>query len=517
MKNLMDAEIIDSVGIEIEFSCFDRQNHAILKTTQKQLPQYKLVHDASCETPATYLHGTSLPIELQGENDEKLLSPLLRHTIIGGEIISPIRHSNSPEWVKEVYKLCDLLWEFGETEESKRDSLHIHVNVSQSIPLYALKNLLKLTASLEAIMFRLAGMGRENRGEENNYCFCRPYLGNGPPVLRMKIANKAGDGYEMINVPIVNFDDLMNSETKRDFFDRFGDSINHAEHRRRYVTQRYMVVNFYPVLTQGSFEFRPANKTLNPEYIIAWTNFCKAFVEKAFTTKDTESLENIQRPLYENRDISYEEFLHALSYLPINDEDTMYVLSEIWTKSPTPKFDNVWRFTHLRDPTYYRRGARYIPEPLRKNIKIEDAVFLDIHHFEHVPRREREGRGIRLERNAIRNVGINNEPPMPDVNVVRVNQNDYRALAFEVPMDQISPDFEGIYGEDGIDITFIRIAADRVRLIIFDNDNEAQQEYLVSDNYANFLDLPWIIRQYLNGIALERITPNRVVAEREEM
>ena len=214
-----------------------------------------------------------------------------------------MRHSGDKEWIKEIYNVVDVLEQYGEDESSERDAFHVHVNVSQSIPLFAVQNLLKSTLILEAILFRLGGMGRGNRGEINNYCFSRPFLGNGPPVIQQKWKNGV-----ISNIPICDTMKMLNAETKEDFFNYFGDSLNWARNHTRYVTQRYMCVNFYPILLQGSFEFRTANKTLNPEYIIAWTNFCKAIVDKSFTSRDEESYEKIYRPLYENREIPIDEF-----------------------------------------------------------------------------------------------------------------------------------------------------------------------------------------------------------------
>lgn len=365
-----DKELIESVGIELEFSNVDRDSHIFKNHLMKNLPSYKDVHDASCESPIITLGN--YPITIDDREDFIKIKNLCKKTIVGGEIISPIVYSSSPEWIKQVYSLCRILKDFGETEDSSRDSFHVHINVTRDIPLYALKNLLRLEGNLEAILFRLGGLGKINRGIENNFCYERPFLGHGPPVVVVK-----RNAY-----PICVFDDMMKAKTKVDFLTRFGDSYfwGNGGKKQKYIAVRYMALNFYPISYQGSFEFRTANKTLNPEYLLAWTNFCKAFVQKAFFSKTEESFEKIQRPLYENREISLGEFRNAISYLDSLDNDTIEILEDIWEISPTPTFDNKWRYTHLNNANGFNSGD-YLPEAIPPNYEILKPTFVDVHRL----------------------------------------------------------------------------------------------------------------------------------------
>jgi hypothetical protein len=242
-------------------------------------------------------------------------------------------------------------------------------------------------------------MGRNNRGEENFFCYQRPYLGNGPPVVMI--------GKE--NYPILCYEDLMQSKDKEEFFGRYGDSYYHFDHRARYVTQRYMVTNFYSILSMGSFEFRTANKTLNPRYIIAWTNFCKAFVQKAWVGPSLLDEITFEMPLYKGNVISMDEFLNALKFLPLLEPSTIDILLEIWESSPTPRFDNKWRYTHLRDPTKFST-IMYAPHTISG--KIEKPVFEDIHN--QVPE-------IRVP---VEELGIGIEWDAPVVNINNENQRE---------------------------------------------------------------------------------------------
>ena len=370
MKPTNAKEIINSVGIEMEFMNINKDSQDFKESIRHQLAEYKILHDASCESLEDQFLGKK--IVFGNKRSKKVFKNLINSIVIGGEIISPIRNTLSPIWMTEIERLCEILKAHGEKEDTTRDSFHVHVNLSKEVPLFVLKNILKLTLKYEAFLYRLGGMGRMNRGIVNDFMFARPYTPNGPPVIK----------YNNQNYPILNANTMLQAETKEDFFGAYGDSYVPIE--TKYVTQRYMNVNFYPVLSQGSIEFRTANKTLNPEYIIAWTNFCKALVTAAFSSSDIP-IERIYT-LASNTDISLAEFQYEINQLPI-DKETIFILSQIWESSPTPHFDNKWRYSHLREPTGFTH-ANYMTEPLNKKIKVENANVIDLHRLEN----QREGR-----------------------------------------------------------------------------------------------------------------------------
>ena len=364
MKPTNAKEIINSVGIEMEFMSIDRNSEEFRQSIIDKLEDYRILHDASCESLEDQFLGKKIVFE--NKKNKKVFKNLINSIVIGGEIISPIRNTLSPVWMTEIERLCEILKEHGEKEDTTRDSFHVHINLSKEVPLFVLKNILKLTLKYEAFLYRLGGMGRMNRGVVNDFMFARPYTPNGPPVI------KAAQN----NYPILDANAMLHAETREDFFGAYGDS--HAPTGTKYVTQRYMNVNFYPILSQGSIEFRTANKTLNPEYIIAWTNFCKALVTAAFSNSDIP-IERIYT-LASNTEISLAEFQYETSQLPI-DKETLFILSQIWESSPTPQFDNKWRYSHLKEPTGFRNET-YMPEALDKKIKIEEANIIDLHHLE---------------------------------------------------------------------------------------------------------------------------------------
>jgi hypothetical protein len=403
---MSQLELIESVGIEMEFSSIDRNDVNFLNELQRHLLEYRAIHDASCETPIDTFFG--VPINFETDESRNILGRFTQSRIIGGEIVSPVINSNAPQWVEDVRALCALLIEHGEKENTLRDSFHVHVNISREAPLFVLKNLLHLTGHFEMHLYKLGGLGRLNRGEDSDYTFMRPYLGFGPPCVEQSLYTKEGKLRRRI-LPILNFKDLLAAERKTDFFYRYGNSTYHADRGDRYVTQRYMSVNFYPILTQGSIEFRTANKTLNPDYIIAWTNFCKAIVEKAFSTRKLSPFFKQYNPLHKNNEIPEEYFIESVKKLDALDPTTIDILLDIWNSSPTPHFDNVWRYTHLKQPTKFPKEGNYFPASVaKKNVKKPNHI--DVHNLQRRNRPAKIGQNFAVNNNIMNFAG--HPPPL---------------------------------------------------------------------------------------------------------
>lgn len=431
-----DAEIGD-IGIEYEFLSINRKGEEFRNSIHNKLEGYEIVHDASSEDYA-YVIG-KLKTTGNTNKDKAVVSYLAgANQTVGGELVSPI-YKDDDVLEKDVHKLVEILREFGEKDDSLRDSLHVHVNLGNSIPLSILKRLLKMTIAYEAILYRLGGLGRRNRGESNQYTFQRPYLGNGPPVYM----------YNYQYYPICNYKDLLDSDTKREFFNRFGDTMYHIQAEQRYVTQRYMGVNFYTVPCYGSIEFRHANKCLNPEYILAWIYFCKAFVNKAFYRADDKTEDKL-RPLYENKDIDDKDFRDVLNTLNLSDR-TKLALLQIWKHSPTPQFDNVHRTSHLPKPTFFSRGNKYLPEVLH-DIKPKNAIHTDIHK---IRRKDYPQGNIDVLFPNRKKPKVHKEPR------VRLNRDNF----WENAMPDIEEVHDGEFIEEEVVFLNPRIFKDHVRLI----------------------------------------------------
>ena len=351
-------EILD-IGLEIEFSNLRRDTNNFLETLRKKSREFRVVHDASSETPELSIANIPIQFDIAGKSN-KLLS-IVRgkgFETFGGELNSPIMPYN--DFKTHVYSIIDFLRNMGETfsttEQDNRGSIHVHINVSKDIKHKHLIRLLELGLATESIFYRLGGMGSINRGVKNNFIYQRPLTM--PPCIEY-----SGKYY-----PIFDYRDLLESKNKTDFYTKYGDTINCIHNGSHYVTQRYTGLNFYSIPYRGSIEFRYANKVLIPEWIIAWVLLCQSFVAYALSNDKDNSFENEYRKLEDNRNIPEEEFIFIIDKLNIPD-DYKATLFDMWRESTIPQFDGIHRLTHLKEYTFFSRDANYYPKPIDKAVK----------------------------------------------------------------------------------------------------------------------------------------------------
>ena len=348
-----DTKEVGDIGFEMEFVSVRRDTDRFVSKLHNKCGDYKIVHDASVETPEVTLSGVPIQFEING-NVNKLFSVLPKTSLelFGGELTSPILKGDNLAWRTHIYNLVDFLQEIGEsnsTEKDKRGSLHIHINVSKDITHKHLLRLLETGLGTESIFFRLGGMGSINRGIYNNFIYQRP--------LTMPPCVKSNGRY----YPIFDYKDLLTSENKADFYEKYGDTVYCINNGNHYVTQRYVGLNFYSIPYRGSIEFRYANKCLVPEWIIAYIVLCQKFVEYSLTKPKT-GFENTYRKLEDNRDIPDDEFISVLENLGVPDTFKVTLL-DVWRESKTPTFDGVHRLTHLSPLTFFSgRYSNYLPK-----------------------------------------------------------------------------------------------------------------------------------------------------------
>lgn len=347
-------EILD-VGLEIEFNNVKRDTNDFVDNLYKKLNNFKVVHDASAESPEITL--ANIPIQFfnkEGKNN-KLLSILKFKKLetIGGELNSPILAGNN--FKEHIYRLIDFLREMGEsfstTEQDSRGSIHVHINVGKDIRHKHLIRLLELGLATEAIFYRLGGMGNINRGVKNSFVYQRPLTL--PPCVHSN-----GKYY-----PIFDYKDLLESSNKTDFYMKYGDTVNQIKMGNHYVTQRYTGLNFYSIPYRGSIEFRYANKVLIPEWIIAWILLCQSFVNFALTKNKDESFENEYRKLEDNKNYSDDEVYFIFDKLNIQDDYKM-TLMDIWHETTIPTFDGKNLLSHLDSPSFFLRETPYCTTPV---------------------------------------------------------------------------------------------------------------------------------------------------------
>jgi len=431
MKDNYFHELYD-FGFELEFTQVNRDNGSFNREFHT-LRDYQIVHDGSVETPILSLGNKLIDVEQTSDKDlSKLLDANIRMRG-GGEIVSPIL-SDVIDWRRHVYKICTILRLYGEPETTSRDSFHVHINVGNSVSLVSLKNILRRFSNCEAILYRLGGMGRPNRGVDNDFIFQRPYVLYGPIAVE----------YKSYVVPSLNYDTLLKATTKQEFFDMLGSSTYHMRNGVKYITTRYMAVNLFCVLTYGTVEVRHANKTLDADYLIAWIDLCRELVKSCIEPyQEKDYIDNIQMYLAYNRAVDYDEFNEFLNCLKLSS-NTIMTLHEIWNASPTPYFDNVPRFSHLQNPTTWAE-SNWVGSPYE--VKVERARAIHYRDVDHAFN-QRLARILKHNKAEVPNEIKFPEYRKFEFNIVNNNREEVDIFQDEVEIEEMEMDvFQELEGE----------------------------------------------------------------------
>ncbi len=346
-----------SFGFEFEFASITRKQIQL----SRRLAQLNFTdaHDASIETPISRLGDFNLT-----ESPKEIKRRLQRgHT--GAELVSPVFTEQNP---LDIFKLVTN-WAAtkGETPENERCGIHYHISLTYDIS--TLRKIVSLASHLEDVFFYVGGMGYEFRGQSNDSIFCRPTTKKGP------ICVKQGRWVR----PTFNLNDLINARTTSAFWTRYGDTERLGG--IRYVPVRYHWYNLYSLHSQGSLEFRIFNSTLNPHYMYAALELCKAFSNYVMK----EKLSKIRRlrinSVYDNR--SKEEIINTLKLFADEvglDAMVLILLEDIINQTPEIRLNNEYVLTHLRTPPNMWVESTYKTKTTGQDAKMPH--FVDIHNFE---------------------------------------------------------------------------------------------------------------------------------------
>jgi hypothetical protein len=362
-------EICKTVGIEFE-----------MENTHKgriSLRNFRTTNDASVESDAELCGG--IPVTFSDEETKKLFKDRRSRSVIGGELVSGILNTDDDNHLRILKELTSELIALGESEESFRAGIHVHLSFG-GISLDILKSVLKLGANLEDVFFLLGGMGYEFRGIKNDSTYCRPITKFGPPVVKIPY----GHGQ------ILNIKDLMESKSMGEFKHKMGNLDLFGGNR--YVPIRYMWLNFYNIWNnRQTLEFRLFNKTLNPYYIYAVIEVCKAFGSLALQkglNKDYENLKENSVFDYRSKEEIVHSFLNFAEEIRLPDQ-IVDISINIMDKTPIEsiRLDRKYVASHLQyhhggDKTqkhFYDSEFHY--KPKKVTAKIHKPNFVDIHNL----------------------------------------------------------------------------------------------------------------------------------------
>lgn len=365
----MRTQLLNSVGIELEVEDIIRETFPQLKFKTFNL---NLHSDASCESNRYYILTQKKQV-FPVFSANSLLGRYINRNRVGFEIVTNIVNTeNRDEFKKDLKKLTEKLIELGESQESYRGSIHIHVNCP--VNLDVLKKIIEIGGYLEKFFFSIGGMGYKFRGLENDSTYCRPITKYGPPVINT----------EKGLCQVYTTKNLLESETIDEFFNQYGDLPNQINNN--YFPVRYTWLNLSPIYldNRGSLEFRIFNKTLNHNLIYAAVEFCKLFVKVAVLEAFKPTLNFYENSVYNY--LSKEEIIQTFrNVLEIAGSFPEEILELEKIINPIT-LDEKYYFSHLM---HLKRGDITSPHWRRTENKKATVVsgkiyiptFLDIHNI----------------------------------------------------------------------------------------------------------------------------------------
>ena len=387
-----------AISILAETIGFELECENIYSRRLGKLPNgFRSTGDASVESDALMIKG--IPVVLHGESKALKFSA----GVLGTEIISSVIDTNK-NYLGVLKELCNTLRSLGESEQSKRAGMHVHISFINNLRI--LKSALEVGAWLEDVFFLLGGLGYEFRGIENDSTYCRPITAFGPPVV------EDGDDYLY---PCFVLDEVLASNTMDEFRTRLGDLRN--LHGNRYIPIRYMWLNFYNIYSsQCTIEFRTWNKTLDPMAMYMAIEVSKAFAQFAISRAYGKSLPLPVNSIYDRRSKGeiIETFLSFATEIGLSSH-VVSIAMDLLEKTPVSglALPKEYTYTHLRfhrqgrkDPRHWVRSG-YRPDIRVRAAEVRTPEFLDCHNLRHL---NQEALSQNIDKNRPR-LGGRNSPP----------------------------------------------------------------------------------------------------------
>jgi len=327
--------IINTAGIEIEWSEVPKAAMMYLRDTV----DWAQTTDGSVRTHRPRKFGV----------------PNSRMVEYGGEFVSPLLDLSGNKWKEDVSRVVEALYRAGEGV-SATTSVHVHINAT-GIPVFALRNLVRMGCYLEAAMYRLScAESGVNRGAIHvDYGYSRPITHQGPPVVYCTTS----DTYRQI----FSVDGLLKAQTNQEFLTALGryDRWDGG----KYHEARYTWLNFVALPQHGSIEFRLFNFTQYHRNIITWAKLCSEFVRASFG----KIPEDLPRHPLGSRDI---EFGDVVEILHLSDQKLIYHLEELWYQGDYQRGILGLQKGHLGMQVSWRGAASYLKPAIIRDEEVHN-------------------------------------------------------------------------------------------------------------------------------------------------
>lgn len=393
--------IIDSIGLEVETELMIQGNLPL------HLRQYwHEDHDASIESYGYQKNGLlyNKPI------------PNGRKIKLGSEIVSGVMDSTSERTNIAIKQLLGWIAENGETQESFRAGIHVHICMPNKLGIQ--KNLINLAAYLEQVFFYIGGMGYEHRGIQNNFTYCRPITKYGPSCVK----------YGRDATQCFKIEELLNAISNEHFWDMYG-GINPDNPPNKYIPQRYTWFTLYPLLTKGTVEFRIFNKTLNFYFLRAAIRLCQEVCSFSLNNNVNLPENSIYSPHTKD---SVLNTLSEFSLMVGLDSGTVNTLIKIIQRTPQIIIKPEYYWTHLMFTKFNRletlNWRNHSPQKIKRD-GILVPKFVDIHNLNERPQPLEE------EQNVLRINNPFNGLVMPEFRPLNIEVEEVEELIFDEDID----------------------------------------------------------------------------------
>lgn len=393
---------LDSVGLEIESIFLNKDSIAepVISAVQKVFGTKRVLNitrDASTEFVAEMLRveGARSRVYISTHTD---ISNNVRGTGQGNTVTFGYELFTNPLTIPDmeslIFPLIYSLISIGDST-SRRAATHVHVGFAQNLRL--MKRLLRLSLTLDPVLFRLAGMGGVFRGYSNLAAYARPLLNSVAVRLssdrdqELSLFGRNDNSSRIIRknvepkyVRIINPLKALEATNLEDFWASFGVSRGNLT---KYHPARYTATNLFSILAHGTIEYRHFNNSLDPHLILSIIKFLRSFVDLS-TSISKEELNQFEI-INPNVEISLSDGVEIITrfYNLFNKYDIEYVpnsyqmetLISTLGKSKFIPLPETPVLTHIRDfymtPSLAERGGLIsIPEVL-------DPEYVDIHNI----------------------------------------------------------------------------------------------------------------------------------------
>ena len=322
-----------------------------------------IVHDASIEIPVgRYRNALTLNSTVPSS---KLFN--LSTSTSGAEIVTyPLLPR---EMHRFIFSSMKAIKSSGVFSVSPRAAIHFHIGYALSLD--TLKKSLAMGIAVDPLLFGIAGMGNEYRGNVNHSVYARSLEAG----VTVRTHNRDTDDYQYV---LLSPEDALRADSIDQFLQVFFTNRN----GNRYHPARYFATNVYSLLLKGTLEFRHFNQCEVPKYIYGVGMLCRAIttLTNAMSLKEINKMRkySIRESSKETSKAIFDSLIEQFKRYGVEFAEFDSIIEII---KETPEFT----FTEEHAPLTHSKAEIIYRDWMRKvNYDVERSGYIDIHNVESI-------------------------------------------------------------------------------------------------------------------------------------